>query len=703
MLNREYPETRTVDVVEDIHGVKIHDPYRWLENKSSKDVQDWITNQNDLALDVLNTYKGQQEIRNRLTDLFDYDTIVHGHMQIKKTQAGTRFFYLLRKSGRAQPSLVYQDNLDGKRIELLNPLELSPDGLVSLDWFYPSKDGTLVAYGLSEGGTEWSVLHIMDIQSREIFSERIPRTRACDLIWLPDNSGFYYTRYPLIGTVSPEEENYNCHLYFHKIGDNYENDVKVFWEGIKPNDQIFLETNEDCTVLGIVCFRWTSSDIYVSTVNTVNPHELHFQDMITNTDAISTLKLKGKTAFVLTQVDAPNGHIVSYDLEGLLNGGSLGDSITIVNQSESVITPSPWNYVLFGENLVVIDEKNVCNFLKVYNIATGNLIDTIEFETPMTIHRLVSEVGIDQVYFAAQSYVFPISVYYYKTKTDRGVFFNPTKKLDSDDISVKQVWCNSKDGTRVPMFLVHKKELVINANTPVLLTGYGGFAYSMTPMYGIQYIPWIERGGVVVVANLRGGMEFGQEWHRGGNRENKQNVFDDFISAAEWLIENKIGSQETLAIAGGSNGGLLVGAAMIQRSDLFKAVYCSLPLLDMVRYTGFEIAKLWTPELGDPEIKEEFQWLYSYSPYHHVSKDKSYPPIFLKTADGDSRVDPMHALKMTARLQQETKSTLTKNPIILRLESKTGHAVGAPVDKMIDQTTFYLLFLAHHAGLDLSK
>jgi len=241
-LNRVYPETKTVDIVEDIHGVKIRDPYRWLENKSSKEVQDWITAQNNLALDVLNTYKGEQEVRNRLTDLFDYDIIMHGYVQIKKTQSGTRFFYLLRKSGRDQPSLVYQDNLDGKQIELLNPLELSTEGVVSLDWFYPSNDGNFVAYGLSEGGTEWSILHIIDVQSRALFSERIPRTRYCDLIWLPDNSGFYYKRYPLVGTVSPEEENYNCHLFFHKIGENHENDVKVFGEGINPNDILFFKS-----------------------------------------------------------------------------------------------------------------------------------------------------------------------------------------------------------------------------------------------------------------------------------------------------------------------------------------------------------------------------------------------------------------------------------------------------------------------------
>ncbi|MHA2303297.1 MAG: prolyl oligopeptidase family serine peptidase, partial [Candidatus Thorarchaeota archaeon] len=539
-----------------------------------------------------------------------------------------------------------------------------------------------------------------------LLSERIPRTRMCNLIWLPDNSGFYYTRFPLVGTVPPEEENYNRHVFFHRIGENYEDDVKVFGEGTNPNDFLIMKSNEDCTVLAIICYRFTSSDIYVSEVEIKNPTELRIHDMLTNQSAVSITLLRGKTAFVLTQVDAPNGQIVSYDLEELLKGNPLGDPIIIVSESESVISTgifSEWKYVLFGDKLAVIEEKNACNFLKIYELATGNLLDTVEFDAHMTIYGITSEEGIDQIYFDAQSFVIPPSVYYYSSNAGQGVFFKPTQKLNPEDFIVKQVWCNSKDGTRVPMFLVHKKELEITAKTPVLLTGYGGFAISRTPTYGIHALPWIECGGIFADANLRGGMEFGQQWHREGNRENKQNVFDDFISAAEWLTDNQIGSRENLAIAGASNGGLLVGAALTQKPDLFKAVFCTVPLLDMVRYTGFEIAKFWIPEYGDPEVPEEFQWLYSYSPYHHVSKDKSYPAIFLETADGDSRVDPMHALKMAARLQQETESTLKENPLILWVESQAGHGADMSVDKSITWMKNSLLFLAHHTGLDLSK
>ncbi|MFW9965504.1 MAG: prolyl oligopeptidase family protein [Candidatus Sifarchaeia archaeon] len=700
-MKREYPKTKTVDVVDEMHGVKIPDPYRWLEGKSDKEVQEWISSQNELTTNRFKEYSGQEKLRDRLTDLFSYDIIMPGTLKIRKIDSGKRLFYLLRQAGMQQPSLYYQDNHEGKRIELVNPSEMSEKGIVALDWYFPSNDGQLVAYGLSEGGNEWSVLHILDVETREIFSERIPRTRMCSIAWLPDNSGFYYTRFPQVGTVPPEEENYNRHVFFHKLGENHEEDVKVFGEEVDSMEFPLLYVNEDCTIMAIESFSMTSADIYVTKVDPQNPTDLRFQGLITNSDTKNTVLLNEKTAYIVTQMDAPNGRIISYDLSSFLEGQSLDEPKIIVPESDGVITPDTFSGIrsaIFSNRIAIIEDRNAASLLKIHDLQTGSLLDTVKFDVPMTIGAISSLSSLNTIYFDSQSFTIPPSIYYYKSSSDRGIFYEPNQKIDPDNFTVKQVWYKSKDGTDVPMYLIYNKELTLSKQTPVLLRGYGGFGISLTPGYGVYFIPWIENGGVFAVANLRGGGEFGQDWHRGGNRENKQNVFDDFISAAEWLIDHKIGSNDTLVVSGTSNGGLLVGASMIQRPDLFRAVFCGMPVLDMVRYTGFEIAKFYIPEYGDPEIAEEFKWLYAYSPYHHVQEDQVYPPIYLVTSEGDSRVDPMHALKMTARLQV-TRTKLDKNPVLLWVERDAGHGVDMPIEKWVIFNVHALAFLGHYAGL----
>lgn len=705
MMKREYPATRAEEVVDEIHGVKVPDSYRWLENTKSDEVQNWIEAQNKLADDVLGEYEGKHVLENRLREFFDYDLIIPGSLKIRKTTSGFRFFYLLRKSGRQQPSLFYQDDHDGDRIELVNPLDLSSEGLVALDWFHPSRDGSLVAYGLSEKGTEWSVLHVIRTKTREILPERIQRTRNCSLVWLPDNSGFYYTRFPLLGSVPLEEENYNRHVFFHELGENYEHDVKVFGDEIDRRDYPVLSSDEKCTIMAVDCFRFTSDDIYITSVDTNNPTKLQFHEIIASQDALSEVYLTGKTAFVLTQLDAPNARLLSYDLSKLAEGEAVGEPKVIIRESDAIISPVPYSskFCVYGDKLAVVKEQNASSRLEILDSESGKIHEVVNFKQPVTINNIYSHIDGDRFYFDIQSFLLPPSIHYYASEEERGIFYSPEKRFDPMAFDTHQVWYESKDGTRVPMFLIHKRGLDIDSNTPVCLTGYGGFGISLTPGYGIPCIPWIESDGIFAIPNLRGGMEFGQQWHRGGNRENKQNVFDDFISAAEWLIENHIGSKDTLAIRGASNGGLLVGAALTQRPDLFKAVSCAVPLLDMIRYTQFDYAQMWAPEYGDPEIEEEFRWLFDYSPYHHVSPNRRYPATLFMTAMGDSRVDPMHALKMTALLQQDTKSNVNENPVILQVLRETGHGASPPVEKVIETARDYLLFLAHYTGLDLAQ
>jgi len=347
----------------------------------------------------------------------------------------------------------------------------------------------------------------------------------------------------------------------------------------------------------------------------------------------------------------------------------------------------------------VIENKNASSSLKVYDAKTGKLVDDVNFDSHVTIYQVSVAPGTDAFYYSLGSFFYPASHYTYKNG-ESSILYKPELDLDPDLFQSKLVWYTSKDGTRVSMFILSKKGMPVSERTPVTLTGYGGFNISNNPIFSQSYVTWVEQGGVLAIAHLRGGGEYGQKWHRAGNRENKQNVFDDFIAAAEWLIENKIGSNETIAISGGSNGGLLVGAVLVQKPDLFGAVTCHVPLLDMIRYTNFQVAKTWSPEYGDPEIKEEFEWIYPYSPYHNI-KDVNYPATLMHTALGDTRVDSMHAFKMTAKLQNTCDEIDEERPLLLYTESQAGHGAGSPVEKIVDLWTKSFVFRAHHTGLKI--
>jgi len=405
--------------------------------------------------------------------------------------------------------------------------------------------------------------------------------------------------------------------------------------------------------------------------------------------------------FVLTQIDAPNGQILQYDLSKFGENGQIPNSKTTVKETDGVIFNSNYDYrfAILNERIAVIEDKNASSSLKIYDMKSSELVEDISFDSHVTLYQLFAAPGIDTFYYSRGSFFYPASHYFYKDGETRPLY-TPDLDIDPGMFQSKLVWYESKDGTKVSMFVLSKKDMETSEKTPVTLAGYGGFGMSMNPDFSQNNVTWIEQGGVVAIAHLRGGGEYGQKWHRAGNRENKQNVFDDFIAAAEWLIKNKIGSRETIAIAGGSNGGLLVGAALVQRPDLFGAVSCHVPLLDMIRYTNFQVAKTWSPEYGNPEVKEEFEWIYPYSPYHHI-KDVKYPPTLLHTALGDTRVDSMHAFKMTAKLQNISNKVTEDRPIVLYTESLAGHGTGKPLEKTVDLWVISFIFRAHHTGLKI--
>jgi prolyl oligopeptidase len=695
-MGQKYPVTRRENIVEEIHGVTIEDPYRWLEDASSREVQEWVEEQNKFTASVLSSYKGEDVVKKRMLDLYRYDYIQAMYFQVTKHGESPRFFYFYREAGKNQPSLCYQDGEDVERVLLYDPLTESEEALISIDWFVPSHDGSLVAYGTSEGGTERSVLYVMDVERKQLLSEEIPQTKWCDIVWFK-NEGFYYSRYPLPGTVSSEDENYYHHVYYHKLGDDYRKDVKVFGEGRVKTEHPFLAINEDCTLLAVGSYRFISSDIHVARVNSSSPEVLDFIPVIESDKANSACTFDGNHLYVVTQIGAPNGQILRYDLSKPMDRRPKPK--TVIKETDGVIAIDPGRYALFGKNIAVIEEKNASSFLKVYDKESGKLFDDVDFSSNVTVNNVSTAPGLDAFYYSYGGYFYPAIHRSYRNGKS-SVLYKPELDLDEDLFQTKLVWYESKDGTKVSMFILSKKGMEASEKTPVTLTGYGGFGVSSSPIYSPNHVTWVEQDGVVAIPHLRGGGEYGQEWHRAGNRENKQNVFDDFIAAAEWLVRSQIGSMETIAISGGSNGGLLVGAVLVQRPDLFAAVTCHVPLLDMVRYTNFQVAKTWSPEYGDPEVKEEFQWLYSYSPYHHVTNER-YPATFLHTALGDTRVDSMHAFKMAAKLQNISGEMDEKRPYLLFTESQAGHGISSPIEKTVDLWAKSFAFRAHHTGMKI--
>lgn len=675
------PETHRVDVVEVIHGQKVADPYRWLEEIENEEVQAWIKKQNDYSRSILDKIEGRDKITKRLRELLSVGSISTPIVR------NNRYFYQRREGLQNQPVLYVRDGLKGKSRALIDPNALSKEGLTSLDWWYPSQDGKLLAYGLSQHGDEWSTLYILNVDTGEKLKEGIPRTRYCSLAWLPDNSGFYYTRYPKPGTVPPGEENYNRHLYFHKLGKDYHEDIKIFGEGRDPRDLIIVSLSPDGRYMLLIIYKFATSEIFFCDLKEAPGKYI---PVITGVDALSLGTIYKNSLFILTNLNAPNYTLYSTSV----NQPEKENWKQIISEGEGVLQ----DFNIIGDKIFVNELRNATTFLKIYSL-TGQLLSSIELPTLGSASTPSGEWNGQEAFFFFQSFFYPPTAYRYDLKTEKLSIFDQIKiNVDSSNYESKQVYYTSKDGTKISMFIVHRKGLKLNGSNPTLLTGYGGFNISLTPMFQGPYFFWLEHGGVLAIPNLRGGGEYGEKWHKAGMLGNKQNVFDDFVAAAEWLINKKYTNPRRLAIAGGSNGGLLMGAVLTQRPDLFAAVYCAVPLLDMIRYHHFSIAKLWIPEYGSSEDPEQFKWLYAYSPYHHVKKGTKYPAVLFTTAESDSRVDPMHAMKMAAYVQYANASD---NPILLWVEPKAGHGVGKPVEKIVAQIADIYSFFCWRLGVSI--
>jgi prolyl oligopeptidase len=672
------PDTRTEDVFDWLHGVRVADPYRWLEDGDSAEVRAWTEAQGRYAREVLDALPGIDAVRRRLGQLFSIGTVS------PPSGRRGRYFHERRDGSEEQPRLLVRDSLHGADRLLLDPAAEAGDGAVALDWYYPGPDGRLVACGLSEGGSEKSVLRIRDAETGHDLPDAIPHTRACSLEWLPDGSGFFYTRYPDPATVAAGEENYHRSVFEHVLGRDWRDDPLVF-EAREAEDWPSVHLSPDGRLLAVsVSKGWTRTDVYLRDLS----RGPGFATVVEGEEALCGVILRNDRLYLLSNRGAPRFRLVAADP----HRPEPAAWTELVPESDDVIEAAE----VVGDRIVLQRLRDASSRVTLHDLS-GRLLGEVPLPSLGSVAGLTGEWDGHEAFLGFSSYTMPPRVLRIPLpKGGASTWSQVEAPVDLDAFRVDLVRYRSRDTTPVSMFLVRLKNRPPGSEGPGVLTGYGGFNVSLTPAFGRGLLHFLESGGLYAVAHLRGGGEYGDAWHRAGMLGNKQNAFDDFIAAAEWLVAERHVGRERLAILGGSNGGLLVGAALTQRPDLFRAVVCQVPLLDMVRYHRFRIGRLWIPEYGSAEDPEAFRWLLAYSPYHRVQDGTAYPAVLLTTGEADSRVDPMHARKMTARLQAASSS---ERPVLLRMEGRAGHGQGKPISKVVEEWTDVWAFVLSELGM----
>ncbi len=666
------PETKRKAVTDTLHGNVITDNYRWLEDQESPATREWIEKQNEYTHSFIGDLPGREKMVERLTGLMKTDRI-----GIPRERGGK--YFLSRRAADQEQFIIYmREGLDGEDQVLIDPHPLSEDNSVSVNILDISRDGKFLAYGVREGGADEVTVRLFDVDEREDLEDELPSGLYFGISIAHDNSGFYYSRHNIMT---------GSRVYFHKMGTPVEKDREIFGEGFGPQAGIGAGITDDGRYLTIVVFHGSAgqkSEIYYRDLKTDGP----VTPLVNDIDARFSPNYGEGELFLETNWKAPRGRVLRVDME---NPGRENWE-EVISETESVID----GFSLAGGKMCVKYLEDVVSKVRIYE-PDGEFVREISFPTLGTVSGIMGRWSSEEAFFVFTSFHVPTTIYRYDVKSGKkSVWAKLDVPVDSDKMEVKQVWFESKDGTRVPMFVVHAKGLELDGDNPLLMTGYGGFNASLTPGFRATGVMWTGYGGVFAVPNLRGGGEFGEEWHRAGMFANKQNTFDDFIAAAEWLIDNGYTSSDRLAIMGGSNGGLLVGAAMTQRPGLFKAVVCTYPLLDMLRYHKFLLGRFWVSEYGSADDPDQFKYIYDYSPYHNVEKGEEYPATLFVTGDSDTRVAPLHARKMTAKLQWANASD---NPIMLLYDTKAGHSGGTPLSKQIEDTADEMMFVMWQLGM----
>lgn len=672
-----YPQSKKIDVKENYHGNIIHDPYRWLEDPHSEDTKKWVDEQNLVTRKYIDSSSIKDKFKSRLTELWNYPKYS------APTKEGDRYFFYKNDGLQNQAVLYMQKELNGESKEILDPNKLSSDGTAAISSQSFNKEGTLLGYGISQSGSDRQVVKIRNVDTGKDYDEVLKWCKFSGIAWKNDSSGFYYNRFPETGTVPTEDLNNYSKIYWHTLGTAQSED-KLIYEDKKHKELGFYPfISDDGKYLFIHVYKGTASE------NTLMYREIEsdgaFKKIISEPDASYEYIDNDKNfIFVKTTFNSPKGRIIKIDL----NNPSKENWQEIIPEQLDVMD----SVRFIGGKFVITYMKNAYHTLKTYEL-DGKLNEIIKLPTIGSVEEITGKRDENEMFIKFTSFTYPSTILKYDiNKNKLETFRDSEAKFNPKDYETNQVFYKSKDGTLVSMFISHKKGLKLDGNNPVLLYGYGGFNVSLNPSFSISRVVWMENGGVFAMPNLRGGGEYGEEWHKSGMLEKKQNVFDDFISAGEWLIENKYTNSKKLAIHGGSNGGLLVGASMTQRPDLFGAVICSVPVLDMLRYHKFTVGRYWIPEYGDAETNpEHFKFMIKYSPLHNIKKGINYPTTLVTTADTDDRVVPSHAHKFTATLQEFQKED--GNPILIRVETKAGHGAGKPTSKVIDEQTDIYSFL----------
>ena len=667
------PETRIDNVTEVIHGTTIVDPYRWLEDQKSPETRAWIDAQNAYTHSFLDPLPLRESISKRLTELMKIDQI---GMPLER---GGRYFLQKRSADQDLWVIYMREALGGEDCVLVDPHTLSADHTKSVGIYDVSSDGKLLAYYIREGGEDEVAVRFLDIDSGKHLEENLPKSNFFGVSITSDKSGIYYSKHM---------NEIGSRVFYHAMGTDPASDPMIFGEGYGPDKGIDCGITDDGRYLGIVVFYGSAgqkSEIYYKDLVADGP----ITALVNDIDARFEPDAGGDIVFMNTDWNAPNGRILAVDLK---NPSRENWKEIVPERKDAVIE----GFSIAGGKIFVNYMENVSSKVRVFG-PDGTYLREISFPTLGTVSGVSGRWASNEAFFIFTSFHVPTTIYRYDVATgEQQVWARLKVPVDTDNIEVEQVWYPSKDGTRIPMFLVHRKGLERDGKNPTLMSGYGGFNVSLTPYFQASAILWVERGGIVAIPSLRGGGEFGEDWHRAGMLDRKQNVYDDFIAAAEWLIAQKYTTSDMLAISGGSNGGLLVGAVMTQRPELFKAVVCSYPLLDMIRYHQFLVARFWVPEYGSSEDPDQFKVLLAYSPYHTVKKGAKYPATLFITGDSDTRVAPLHARKMTALLQAQTGG---EAPILLLYDTRAGHSGGKPLSKVIEDETDEISFLCWQLGI----
>ncbi|WP_417732061.1 prolyl oligopeptidase family serine peptidase [Rosistilla oblonga] len=677
MPSIQYPPAPRDAIVDDYHGTPVADPYRWLEDTESEQTAAWVAAENMITRTFLDQIPERTAIRDRLTELWNYERFTLPRSRESK------YFYT-HNSGLQNQSLLYvADGLDAPRRVLIDPNKLSEDGTMALAGWSPTDDGSLLAYSIADGGSDWRTWRVRDVASGEDRDDVVRWVKFSGIAWMPDNSGFFYGRYD---APSDGEEltgtNYNQKLYFHKLGTDQSADRLVYERPDNKEWGFTPEVTEDGRYLIITNWKGSEPQNQIF-IQPLGDPKLPVTELIGGFDAeYSLIGNDESILYFLTDNDAPRRRVIAVDADD----PRRDQWREVIPQNENVIEDCS----LLGDEFFTTSMKDALSQVDVYN-KEGEAVKQIELPGLGSASGFHGHRDATETFYSFTNYVTPPSIFRYDLKTGESTLWRaPELNFDASRFVTKQVFYESKDGTRVPMIITHRADLKLDGSNPTLLYAYGGFNISLTPGFSPAMAVWMDRGGIYAVPNLRGGGEYGRAWHEAGMQEKKQNVFDDFIAAAEYLIQQKYTHSDKLAIRGGSNGGLLVGAVMTQRPELFGACLPAVGVMDMLRFHKFTIGWAWVTEFGSSDDPEQFKTLLNYSPLHQIKPGTCYPPTLITTADRDDRVVPGHSFKFAAALQAAQSCD---NPTLIRIETRAGHGAGTPVTKYIDQYADLWAFL----------